>query len=168
MSPARSTAFENAVLIRLFRKWAMARESDQPVMPIMHAEAMRHHFQDYTAAAAASLFQIVEAQIGRPLVRECCCSPSYSADERALIGILRHAPVLRPGCGTKAIPHGVPGALCWAARCLCEAMDIEIDAGLTALHASAANSQDCPFESAIKLTEDDRPGEQHDRHSIHR
>lgn len=140
-----TVGFQDAIFIRLFRKWSMAREQGEPVMPRMHQEAKHHDYCDNTAAAAASLFQLVEAQIGRPLVRECCCSPSFSADERALIGILRHGPSLRPGIGTKAIPHGLPGALCWAAACLCEAMYIDVDAALTSFQASAANNQDCPF-----------------------
>ena len=148
MQRSQSSAFQDAIFIRLFRKWMMAREDGEPVMPPMHEEAKRHGFGDNTAAAAASLFQLVEGQVGRPLQRECCCSPSFSSDERALIGILRQAPALRPGRGTRAIPHGLPGAISWAAQCLCDAMHIEIDQQLNALRSSAANSQGCPFVPA--------------------
>lgn len=144
----QTRAFQDAIYIRLFRKWAIARENGEEAIPCLHEEAKKHNYCDNTAAAAASLFQLAEAQIGRPLVRECCCSPSFSPDERALIGILRHAPSLHPGKATKAIPHGLPGALSWAARCLCEAMNIEITPRRTSLQASAANTQDCPFGTA--------------------
>lgn len=145
MPPHQTREFQDAIFVRLFRKWSIARENGEAAIPCLHEEAKQHNYRDNTAAAAASLFQLVEAQIGRPLVRECCCSPSFSPDERALIDILRHAPSLHPGKGTKAIPHGLPGALSWAARCLCEAMHIEIAPNLTLLQASAANTQDCPF-----------------------
>lgn len=148
MQNAHSPAYQDAIFIRLFRKWSIAREMGEPAMPAMHQEAQTHGFDDPTAVIASSLFQLVEGTIGRPLSRECSCLQNYSCDERALIGILRQAPVLRPGCGSRAIPHGLPGAICWAAQCLCDAMHINLDKGLAALPSSAVNSQGCPFAIA--------------------
>jgi hypothetical protein len=67
------------------------------------------------AVACASLFDLVEAHLGRPLVPECCCARELSRDERALLGVLRHAPEVGQPMGSAAIPHGLPGAICWAA-----------------------------------------------------
>lgn len=148
MRKVRKRAFEDAIFVRLFRLWAMGREDHTSALPAMHEEATKHGYKDQTAAACASLFELVEGHLGRQLVRECCCSPQFSADEKALIGILRSAPSLTSGMGSREVPHGLPGAIGWAASCICDAMGIAIDSNIQALKNSAANRQDCPFGSS--------------------
>ncbi|KWV92021.1 hypothetical protein AUC45_12770 [Erythrobacter sp. YT30] len=125
----------------------MGREDHTSALPAMHAEATKHGYKDHAAAACSSLFELVEGHLGRQLVRECCCSPSFSSDEKALIGILRSALSLFSGRGSREVPHGLPGAISWAASCVCDAMGITIDPEIQALKSSSANRQDCPFKS---------------------
>ena len=145
MKRCGNRAFQDAMFVRLFRVWAMAREDNTHALPAMHKEAMQRGYQDQTASACASLFELVEAHLGRRLVRECCCSQTFSADEKALLGILRFAPSLSAGRGSRAVPHGLPGAISWAASCVCDARGLEDNATVMALHERAANRQDCPF-----------------------
>lgn len=145
MSTNVASGSQDASFVQLFRLWSAARANGRLVMPDIHTEAQAHGFADQTAAAAASLFCLLEGQVGRRLSPGKPGDREFTADERALIGLLRQAPMLQPGRGTRAIPHGLPGAISWAARCLCDAMGIEVDHGIYALQAAAANSQDCPF-----------------------
>ncbi|MEM6494251.1 MAG: hypothetical protein AAF650_07700 [Pseudomonadota bacterium] len=147
MKRAKRRSFEDAMFVRLFRLWAMGREDHSSALPAMHAEAKRHGYKDQAAAACASLFELLESHLGRRLERECCCSPKFSADEKALIGVLRSAPRLASGRGSRDVPHGLPGAISWAASCVCDAMGVTTDPDIEALKGQAANSQDCPFRS---------------------
>ncbi|MEM1051526.1 MAG: hypothetical protein AAGI28_05455 [Pseudomonadota bacterium] len=140
-------AFDEAIFVRLFRLWAMGYEDRISPLPTMHAEAISHGYKDQTAMACASLFELVQGHLGRTLVRECCCSTNFSSDERALIGILQSAPSLSPGQGSREVPHGLPGAICWAAASVCDAMGMENKAEAAALKGKAANSQGCPFST---------------------
>lgn len=145
MRIAQKRGFEDAIFIRLFRLWSMARESHEPAVPAMHEEASKHGYKDQAAPACSSLFELVEGHLGRPLRRECCCSPRFSADERALLGILRATPSLNDGKGSPEGRQGLPGAISWAASSVCDAMGIVADPALVALQSSAANKQDYPF-----------------------
>lgn len=69
----------------------------------------------HAGVALASLFQIAEGMLGRPLVGACCCDPAPSRDERALLLMLAHAPDAGPIHTSRAIPHGLAGPLAWAA-----------------------------------------------------
>lgn len=64
--------------------------------------------------ALASVFQLIEAVLGRRLVAECCCSRVLSGDERAVLYLIGSPLPTAPGTATPEIPHGVPGALTWA------------------------------------------------------
>jgi len=149
MRSSRQKAFKDAIFVRLFRLWAMGREDHEPALPRMHEEASKHGYKDQAAAACSSLFELVESHLGRQLRRECCCSPCFSPDERALIGVLRAAPGLSMGKGSREVPHGLPGAISWAASCVCDAMEIAVDRQLQTLRNSAANQQECPFQWPI-------------------
>ena len=148
MRSCRQRGFQDAMFIRLFRLWSIARDDAAPALPAMFEEAAKLGYKDQTAAACASLFELVEAHLGRQLVRECCCSPKFSPDERALIGVLRTAPTLEVGRGTREVPHGMPGAISWAASCVCDAMGVTLDDSVVRLVRTPANSQDCPFSTS--------------------
>lgn len=66
------------------------------------------------AVAIASLFQLTEACLGRPLVGECCCNPRLARDERAILALLAANLPAHPHQARLSIPHGLPGALVWA------------------------------------------------------
>ena len=140
-------AFEDAMFVRLFRLWVMSREEDRHPIPTMHAEAMKRGYKDQAAAACASLFELVEGHLGRHLVRECCCNPDFSSDEQALVGILHAAPSLKPGRGTREVPHGLPGAISWAASCVRDAMRMKSDPDIEAIRRAASRGDGCAFIS---------------------
>lgn len=132
------------VFVRLFRLWAIAREDGSQPLSRMHQVAAELCLPDETAIACASLFELVAGELGRPLVRECCCSKEFSADERALLGIVEVAPNLKPGSGSTDVPHGLPGAIHWAAMAVRRAF------GLTgrpvAFAPASSRRSPCPFE----------------------
>lgn len=103
------------IFIRLMRKWSAARASGENPHPPMQAMILPFEPSPDLALACASLFDLVEAHLGRPLVPDCCCSQSLSRDEEALLSLLRHAPEAGQPMTGGTVPHGLPGAIRWAA-----------------------------------------------------
>lgn len=109
-------SFQQAVFVRMFRRWSAAREAGIDRRRAM-AEVYRGPGVPMMAAVAAdSLFELVEAQLGRRLAAECCCSPSLGPDETALLGLLRYAADADAATSPAAMPHGLAGAVRWAAH----------------------------------------------------
>lgn len=127
--------------IRLFRTWSIARTAGLNPVVALHRMAEPLNYPTETAPACASLFELVEGLLCRSLVRECCCSSTFSPDELALIGLLRSAPDLGSGVATTAIPHGLPGAVCWASMAVGRAL------GVTPQPIMAPRQ--CPFRSEM-------------------
>lgn len=100
-------------IVRLMRRWAAARDLGPARLPSMVQLAARIGVSPEAAIALASMFQLTEACLGRPLAVECCCSHKLGSDERATLMMLAAAPV-RPHQAFPLIPHGLPGALAWA------------------------------------------------------
>jgi hypothetical protein len=88
----------------------------------MHQAANEFSLPVHTAAACASLFALVENALARRMTREQCCAPRFSPDESALIGVIEAAPSLGAMQGSGAVPHGLPGAIRWAALCVRDAL----------------------------------------------
>lgn len=130
--------------MRLFRLWAIGWEDGTSALPRMHAEATKRGYEDHAAAACSSLFELVEGHLGRRLVRECCCSPKFSSDEKALLGILRTAPPMNSHYASREVPNGLPGAISYAASCVSDAMNTPVSGEEFALRNSAANNQSAP------------------------
>ena len=103
-----------SVTIRLLRRWAAARDAEQLPLPSLVRLAGELGMGPQAAVALASMFQLTEACLGRPLVAECCCSAETGPDEQALLMMLALAPEPGHPGATPAIPHGLPGALAWA------------------------------------------------------
>lgn len=112
---SQTPAIGPMIFVRQFRLWAAARAKGEHPLPHMQAAVSLFETAPELSVACASLFDLVEAQLERALAPECCCSPSLSRDERALLGILRHAPEAGQPLTSSAVPHGLPGAICWAA-----------------------------------------------------
>ena len=141
-SNALSDAHAQSFMVRLFRLWAMARETGENPMIWLYRTAYRHGYPDETANACTSLFELVEGHLRRKLVRERICNRIYSSDERALLGVVRAAPALASPYAAPAIPHGLPGAICWAAMAVRRALSINGISNLS-IHK-------CPFEHALQ------------------
>src|SRR3990170_6118910 len=133
-----SSPIGSLVFVRLFRLWAAAREAGKNPLPHMQDAVALLLPAPELAVGCASLFELVEGQLGRRLVPECCCSPALSRDEQALLGVLRHAPEAGVPLTGAAVPHGLPGAICWAAFAI-----------RRALGASFADEAEAPAMPAV-------------------
>lgn len=135
-------SFQQAIFVKMFRRWAAAREAEVDRRGAM-AEAYRGPGSAIMAAVACdSLFALVEAHLGRALVPECCCSRSLTADEAALLGLLYYAGSARGVTTDGAMPHGLSGAICWAARAVRRELAFPSVPGRPPLTADPAH---CPF-----------------------
>lgn len=112
---APATDGEYAV-VRLLRHYCGMRGRDGDGMGLSRLVTLgqRLRLPPAGSVALASVFQLTEAVLGRPLVTECCCSRCLSGDERAVIRLLGSRMATLPGTATPDIPHGLPGALAWA------------------------------------------------------
>jgi hypothetical protein len=133
--PERS--WSEFIVIRLLRRWTAARDAELNPLANLVELATGLGESPMLPVALDSLVQLTEACLGRQLLAECCCSPSLSADERALLLLVAAAPA--PGEAPTSIPHGLPGALSWAAASLKSLLGerLEIGAGWRARR--------CPF-----------------------
>lgn len=145
MAIGRDT-FAQGVVIRLFRAWWAQVETGHPPMERLQEIVAPLGLPDETAIACASLFELVEGHLERRLVRESCCSRRLSADESALLGVLRVAPSLTAVSGTAAIPHGLPGAIIWAVIAVRRALGMT-EPGDGADDAPLRPPPECPFSS---------------------
>jgi hypothetical protein len=137
------------IVVRLFRLWAAARDEGENPLPPMRDAAWPFASAPELPVACASLFDLVEAHLARRLVPECCCSAELSRDERALLGVLRHAPAGGQPLAGAAIPHGLPGAVCWAAFAIRRALGASFGGALEAAAGPAPAA--CPFGEAPPL-----------------
>jgi len=141
------------VFVSLFRLWAAARAGGDNPLPALHDRLALFAPGPELAAACASLFELVEAQLGRELVPECCCSRAFSRDERALLGLLRHAPGAGQTLTGASIPHGLPGALRWAAFAVRRGLRRSLG-GAPEADGEAPPGQ-CPFRSGPGFSRND-------------
>lgn len=125
-------------IVRLLRRWAAGRDLGPARLPSLVRLGGRIGVEPEAAIALASLFQLTEACLGRPLEAECCCSPRLGRDERATLLLLASAP-MRPHQSVPPIPHGLPGALVWAVASVRKLM------GATGLEP-VSSSRRCPFD----------------------
>lgn len=108
-------AWGDFVVVRLLRRWAAARVMEENPLPGMVEVAIELGELPQVSVALHSLFQLTETCLGRALQTECCCSPSIGPDERAILAMIAAAPVQGLPTAPRGMPHGLPGALSWAA-----------------------------------------------------
>lgn len=125
------------VLMRLARRYAVRRMKGEPVLPPLVGLAERLGASAQAAVAAASLFELTEAVLGRPLGVGRSCDPRPSPDERALFLLVAHGPGAGPARTARAMPHGLPGVLVWAAT--------SVRLALGAPAGAAEVTASCPF-----------------------
>lgn len=133
------------VFIRLMRKWAAARASGENPLPHMQALVLPFDPSPELTLACASLLDLIEAHLGRALVPECCCSQSLSLDEDAVLAVLRHAPEAGQPVVGASVPHGLPGAIRWAAFAVTRALATTFGATVEAAEAAPPVATACPF-----------------------
>ena len=66
-----SPTLGSLIFIRLFRLWAAARAEQENPLPHMQDASWLYASAPELAVACASLFDLVEAHLHRPLVPEC-------------------------------------------------------------------------------------------------
>lgn len=135
-------------LVALFRLWHRLRGDGANPLPAM-AELAAEHGQlagleadacAQLAVACDSFFALTQACLGRPLIPgEEDSAPS--ADEDALLATLRHVPVLEAIGPSPALPHGLPGALQWAAFAVLRWIDV----GASEQVQPPAAATGCPY-----------------------
>lgn len=147
-----SASIGRFVFVRLLRKWSAARASGENPLPHMQTLAAPFEPSPDLTVACASLFDLVEAHLGRLLVPECFCGRALSRDEEALIGLLRYAPEAGLPFASATIPHGLPGAIRWAAFAVTRALDATFGAGgaLGEVKAPPPVGTACPFGSTAE------------------
>lgn len=125
-------------IVRMLRRWCAVGSLGERRLPAMVKLGARIGFPPETAIAVASLFELTEACLGRPLRAACCSSVSLSGDERAILALLAAPVASRPHQAFPPIPHGLPGALSWAVASVRRLLgDIETQADIPARR--------CPF-----------------------
>lgn len=109
--PPRAAAHR---IVRLVRRWAAGAQLGPARLPSLVRLGRRIGVEPQAAIALASMFQLVEACLGRQLEAECCCSPLLARDERAILMLLAATRPAGPHQALPPIPHGLPVALHWA------------------------------------------------------
>lgn len=137
-------AWSDFIIVRLLRRWVAVRSLGEKALPSLVQLAADIGEEPQVAVSLHSVFQLTEACLGRGLEAECCCGKTMSADEKAVITLIAAAASRDVRGGAAAIPHGLPGALAWAA----------VAAGMLLgdnLPVPAIARGKCPFGPAARL-----------------
>lgn len=117
MTPiARERTWSELVVVRLLRRWTSVRGDAHAVLPSMVALAGEMGATPQAAVSLASVFQITEALLGRPLAAGRSCDARFRRDECATLLLLEEGEGAGPVNTSRAVPHGLPGVLVWAVR----------------------------------------------------
>ena len=134
-----------SLVVRMLRLWCAARSIGEHPVPHMQAQAAPFFPSPEFVLACDSLFSLTEAAVGRTLATARCCSALPSGDEAAVLAVLRHAPAAGAIHTSRAVPHGLPEVLRWAAFAVLRALADRIDLGDP---VAAPWPERCPFGSA--------------------
>ncbi|GEM_PF-893903 len=139
-APARVRSF-----IRLFRRWATARKQGENPLPAMFATDLSSTDNPEWVPACESYFTLTEACIGRTLEHASSENPMLAPDEVAMLAMLRQSASTGTIVTDQMVPHGLPGALLWAARAVLRTLtdDIRYLASL-----DLGRQGRCPFQQA--------------------
>ena len=127
---------EDARVVAVLRAYATARGTGGPLLPRLIAFAAEEGLGETATVALASVFELTEACLGRPLLPGH--GQALSADEEGVLMLLASANDVGPHCGSRTVPHGMPGALAWAARSA-----VRLTGGVC---ARPATPPACPFQ----------------------
>lgn len=139
-APARVRSF-----ITLFRGWAIARKHGENPLPAMFALDATATDTPEWVPACDSYFSLTEACIGRPLAHASHDTGMLAPDEIALLATLRQSATTGTIATDNMVPHGLPGALLWAARSVLRALTDDIRYLMT---LDLERQGRCPFQPA--------------------
>lgn len=133
--------WSDLMTIRLIRRWVTAQAVEES--PLRHVLELTTKMGQppQLAAALHSLLQLTESCLGRALHIGCCCSKVITPDERAVLLMIAVAPSTGLPLADAAIPHGLPGALKWAAATVRRVF------GETSLIYHEVAPRACPFDA---------------------
>lgn len=112
------------LVIALLRCWEGQRLKGREPMPAMTQMVDGCGYDLTLVPICDSLFALTESCVGRPLRCGAVCAArelpfgAYSDDELGLLAMLSESASISGTQAPPAIPHGLPGVLCWAARAL--------------------------------------------------
>lgn len=115
--------FKDVLFVRLFRLWAQAREGGANPILALQSEVEHQGFTGFTSAACGCLFELLEAQLNRPLVPATIADPRYSDDERRLLRTLSMEPPSHPSDSDDSLSD----AIVWAIKAVRSGMDFEAE-----------------------------------------
>jgi hypothetical protein len=118
-------------VVALFRTWHAAVQQGTNPRAAMAATLDHLRPSPELVAACDSFFALTEACLDRPLLPSPAGASTLSSDEQALLETLRQIPALLALGPNAAIPHGLPGALQWAAFAVLRALCIPADPALS-------------------------------------
>lgn len=141
----RAGALDSAALvIGLFRCWKDQRQRGREPMAAMMQRVEGYGYDLTLVPICDSFFALTESCVGRPLqggpLFALTEGPkgAYHDDEQGLLALLGEGARISGTAANTAIPHGLPGALCWAIKALVRVL------GADAILAVADFDQ-CPF-----------------------
>ena len=145
-------------VIALFRIWREAMDNRSNPLPVLFAALGSTAANAELAPACDSFFALTQACLGRELLAGAAQSSELSPDEQGLLDTLRHVPLPGGALASAAIPHGLPGALQWAAMAVLRAMDGSARADLAGADdlAAGAIAAACPFVRPDELAAEPR------------
>jgi len=123
----KRVARQVGTLISLFRVWTRARDLLRNPLPDMSAALAGQNSSPELAPACHSLFELTEACIGRRLDPGNMIADDLSSDELALLALVEAAPRAGTLLTEARVPHGLPGALQWAASAVLRAIGGPLD-----------------------------------------
>lgn len=142
------------LVIALFRCWLGERAKGREPMPAMMRLVEGYGYDLTLVPICDSFFALTESCVGRPLEGGAdedepallLSEPEqdYASDELGLLAMLRECQSIDPTQTSPAIPHGLPGALCWASRALLRVL------GPNAAATMGKEKARCPFVAAAK------------------
>lgn len=134
--------WRSLVTVRLLRRWVSAEAAEESPLPSLVHLAAELGVSAEGAVALASVFQLTQSCLGRPLRAECCCSRTFGSDELAVLSMLARTPDLDVPQTSSDMPHGLPSALRWALHAARRSW------GETQVHPSRAAPTRCPFNAS--------------------
>lgn len=150
--PLRQTGREHAPLVvRLLRLWSHSRARGVNPLHAMTRLIGHHGSSPELAPACESCFTLTEACLGRSLKILRSGSSQLATDEVALVELLRQVPLLSALGPNSNVPHGLPGALQWAAMAVVRAISLEEDEPVTGASGSESPFGGCPFAPTAQV-----------------
>lgn len=158
--PAAAAPDAAGLLVALCRCWVAARRQGREPMPAMMRLVEGGGHDCMLVPICDSFFALSESCLGRALIAgpatpgAAIAPPQpYLPDEIGLLATIARCSGMVGGARTDpAIPHGLPGALCWAARTVRRALG-PLAMPAPAAAAATGTPARCPFPRQVEAAQ---------------